>query len=170
MHLLLVGDFGFQGTGILQCISKKALAPATGLRLEFICLSESVAWRSHLCAMQGQERTLDQWERSIDQLHAHALQGGGCGGNIQQVQDDWLVRPQHHSTGDHGGQGIANLACTGDRNALVIFHPSEQINLDDMVLCNQHYQSLLLCCYLQVFAVNETGADIQQQLVLLFNS
>lgn len=39
--------------------------------------------------------TVQQGERSIQQLHLHTVQGVARGLNVQQVQDHRLVRAQH---------------------------------------------------------------------------
>lgn len=55
--------------------------------------------------------TLQQGEGGVHELHADALQRLSSRWDIQQVQDDGLVRSQRDATGNHRGERIADLAC-----------------------------------------------------------
>lgn len=56
-------------------------------------------------------RTCKQGIRGIQKLHPHALKSLSSWLDIQHVQYDWLVWAQHGAAGDHGADGIADLAC-----------------------------------------------------------
>ena len=61
-----------------------------------------------------------QWERTILQLHDHALQRllGLLDGNFQQTQNHGLVFAQHFARGDAKQNGVSNLtSCAGNGNA-----------------------------------------------------
>ena len=54
--------------------------------------------------------TVEQGVRAVHELHLDAVQGLLGWLNVQQVQDDGLVRAKHVAAGHHGGQGVADLA------------------------------------------------------------
>lgn len=57
--------------------------------------------------------TRKQGVGGVHQLHAHALQSLLCGLNVQHVQDHGLIGAQGRAPGNHGSQGITDLACGG---------------------------------------------------------
>lgn len=59
--------------------------------------------------MKASNPTLDEWICSIDKLHTDSFQSLSSGRNVQQVQDDGLVRTKHGTAGDHRGECIPNL-------------------------------------------------------------
>lgn len=58
------------------------------------------------------DRTFQKRESSILEFHLHTIQRLHSRWNIQHVQDNRLVWPQHDSACDHRHQSISNLPCS----------------------------------------------------------
>jgi hypothetical protein len=71
----------------------------------------------------GDDDLLKQLEGAILQFHHHAAQHGLRLWQIQQLQDDRLLAPQHVAIGDAEQDGVADLAGgAGDGDADGCFH------------------------------------------------
>lgn len=54
--------------------------------------------------------TFQKWKSCVNKLHLDTIQGLSGRGDIEHVQNYGLVCTQHDTPGDHGHQGISNLA------------------------------------------------------------
>lgn len=68
-----------------------------------------MAWFATVC--KASAPTVNKRQCSINELHFHAVQGLGGRRDVQEVQDDGLVGPQHGAAGHLDRQAVANLAC-----------------------------------------------------------
>ncbi len=72
----------------------------------------------------GGDHAGEQRERAVFEFHDHALECllGLLVGDLEQLQDDWLVLAEHFAGGDAEQQGVTDLASgTGDGNANRLF-------------------------------------------------
>ena len=60
--------------------------------------------------------TFQQREGSIHKLHLDTLQRLLCRGDIQKMQDDWLIVAKHASTGYLRTESIADLTYTAEHS------------------------------------------------------
>ena len=56
------------------------------------------------------DRSVQQRERAVVELHGHALEGTQRGLDLEQLEDDGLVGPEHAAGGDAKQQAVADLA------------------------------------------------------------
>ena len=54
--------------------------------------------------------SMEKWESTIVEFHLNALELGLKSGDIDQVQNNWLIRTEHFSVGDSEGYGISDVA------------------------------------------------------------
>ena len=97
-----------------SCVSDRARCPLPCGEVVANCCTGSVPARG---------RTVHERQCGINELHLHAVQGLRSRGDVQQVQDDWLVWPQHGAAGHLDGQAVANLACVSSHTPSVLAAP-----------------------------------------------
>ena len=57
------------------------------------------------------EATFEKGESSIDQLHLDTVESFSSKGNIQHVEDHWLVSTKHDTPCNHRDKSVSNLSC-----------------------------------------------------------
>lgn len=76
-----------------------------------------------LLHLGGRTNVSDQWESAVLELHHESLQGSLGNGELEQLENDFLVGSEHASLSDHEAQDGADLAggtCDSDSHRLAL--------------------------------------------------
>ena len=68
------------------------------------------------------EATFEKRESSIDQLHLDTVESFSSKGNIQHVEDHWLVSTKHDTPCNHRDKSVSNLSCNQIKTILSLIN------------------------------------------------